>query len=257
MWKPRWSKNQTILLEGLDLLSTKQGLYRELKFYQCVTKCCSTYKHPPKFWVTCKFHSLPWIFQSIILGHLLVKWWFQAPLLDIKICLRYHIYATCVIFGHRGCCLSCKGNVVLLQGNCVHMSSCHHIDMFQTHFMHSCHEGCCIKKSMSYVFWMVYVVSLSVHVRSQSSPINVYICSTDLTLRHFPEQPSLIQLPGTMRFASATIKLPPLPVETPQCTETPSSPTYWNPIAWRDPNQHCSPKMCRAVKQPTLLSWNA
>ena len=95
------------------------------------------------------------------------------------------------------------------------MSGCHHIDMFDTHFMHSCHEGRCIKKIMSYAFWMVYVVSLSVCVQSQSSPTNVYICFTDLTLNHFPEQPSPIQLPGAMRFASTTITLPPLLVETP------------------------------------------
>ena len=155
-----------ILLEGIYSLFMKQDPYRELEFYQCVTNCCSGYNHPPKFWLTYKFQSLPWILQSIILGHLLVSWWFQAPLLDPKSCLHYHLYASCVIIGHRGCCFSCKGNVVLLQGNWVRMSDFHHIDMFHTHFMQSCHEGRCINPSMSYAFWMVYVVSLSVCVCS-------------------------------------------------------------------------------------------
>ena len=144
--------------------------------------------------------------------------WFQAPLLDLKSFLCSHLHATCVIFWHRGCCLSCKGNLVLLQGNCVRMSDFHHINMFHTHVMHSCHEGCCIKQSMSYVSWMVYFVSLSVSVWSQSSPINVCICFNDLTLSHFPNQPSLIQLPETVHFSSTTINLLPLSAETPQYT---------------------------------------
>ena len=186
----------------------KQCPFRELEFYQCVAKYCISYNHPPNFWLTWKFRSLPWILWSIILGRLLVSWWFQAPLLDPKSCPRSHIYVACVIFRHSGCCLSCKGNVVLLQVNCVCTSGCHHINVLHSHFTHSCHEGCCIKKSISYAFWMVYIVSLSVRVRSQLSPMNVYICFIDLTLIHFPEKPSLIQLPGTMCFASTTFKLP-------------------------------------------------
>lgn len=147
--------------------------------------CCSGYKYPPKFWFTWKFQSVPWILWLIILGHLLLRWWFQAHLLELKSFLCSHLYATCVIFGHRVCCFSCKGNVVFLQWNCVCMSGCHHIDIFLTHFTHFCHEGCCIKKSMYYAFWMVHVVSLSVHVRSKLSRITIYICVTNLTLSHF------------------------------------------------------------------------
>jgi len=39
----------------------------------CVTVSCSGYIHPPKFYLTCKFQSLPWILRLIILGHLLVS----------------------------------------------------------------------------------------------------------------------------------------------------------------------------------------
>lgn len=45
----------------------------------------------------------------------------------------------------------------MIQENCVHMSGCHHIDMFQIHVMHSCHEVCCMNKSKRYIFWMVYI----------------------------------------------------------------------------------------------------
>ncbi len=96
-----------------------------------------------------------------------------------------YLWSVCHL-GHRGHCLSCKGNVVLLQGNCVCMSSSHHIDMFHSHFTDSCHQGYYIKWSRSYAFWMVYVVSLSVRVRSQSSPITVYIYVTHLIRSHFP-----------------------------------------------------------------------
>lgn len=144
----------------------------------------------------------------------------------------------------------------LLQGNCVRRRGYHHIDMFHSHFTHSCHKGCCIKKSMSYALWMVIIVSLSVYVRSQSSPINVYICFTDLTLSYFSKKPSLIQLPETMCFASATIKLLPFHVETLQPAETPTSLSCWNLAAYRDPNQHFSLKMRRVVRQSVLLSKN-
>ena len=62
-----------------------------------------------------------------------------------------------------------EGMLFYFKGKHAQMSCYHHIDMFHTHFMHYCHEGCCIKKSMFYTFHMVYVASLNVHVRSQSS----------------------------------------------------------------------------------------
>jgi len=52
VWKPRWPKNLTILPKELDFLFMKQGPFRELKFYQYVTKCCSGYNHPPKFFLS-------------------------------------------------------------------------------------------------------------------------------------------------------------------------------------------------------------
>ena len=156
-----------------------------MEFYQCVVKCYSGYSHPPKFCLACKFRSIPQILISIILARFSVSWWFQASLLDLKSCLCPHLYGARVIFGHRGYCLSCKGNVFLLQGNCVRMSGCHHIDMFHTHFTYSCHKSCYIQKSISYALWVVYVVSLSVCVWSQLSPIIVYICVNDLTFSHF------------------------------------------------------------------------
>lgn len=67
---------------------------------------------------------------------------------------------------------------------------------------------------MSYTFWMVYVVSHSVHVPSLSSPITVYICFTNLTLSQFPEQPTLIQLLETVQFSSVIINILPFLVET-------------------------------------------
>lgn len=57
-----------------------------------------------------------------------------------------------------------KGLLFCFRGKHVHMRCHHHIDMFHTHFMHPCHEGCCIKKGMCYTFCMVYVVALSVRV---------------------------------------------------------------------------------------------
>lgn len=50
----------------------------------------------------------------------LVTCWYavdlKLPLLDLMSWSCYHLHAACVIFGRRYCCLSCKGNVVLLQG---------------------------------------------------------------------------------------------------------------------------------------------
>jgi len=242
-----WTSNTHFIKNIIQKRHTHNGtttwkLLLHILLIQCLLiikpslwKCCSGYNHIPKFWLAWKFKSLPQILRLIILDSLLVSWWFQAPILDLKGCPCSHLHAACVIFGYRGCCFSCKGNVVLLQGNCVRMSGCHHIDMLYSHLMHSFHEGCCIKKSMSYVFLMVYVASLTVCGRSQSSPITVYICFNDLTLIHFPKQPSFIQLPRTMCHASTTIKIHPLPVETLQCAKTPTSLSYWNPTACRDP----------------------
>ena len=51
-----------------------------------------------------------------------------------------------VVVGHA------KGMLFCFKGKHVRISGCHHIDMFHTHFVHSCHKGCCIKKSVSYAF---------------------------------------------------------------------------------------------------------
>lgn len=132
------------------------------------------------------------------------------------------------------------------KGKHVHKICCHHIDMFDTHFVHSCHEGCCIKKGMSYALWMVYVVKLSVYVWLQSSPINVYTCFNYITLSHFPEKPNLIQLLITMCFPSATIKLVPFPTQTLQPTKILAN-TILQKCTEQSGNQHCSPEMHREV----------
>jgi len=98
VWKPQWSKNQTILTEGLDWIFKKKGPFRELEFYQCVAKNCSGYNHPPKFCLAWKFQILPQILWSIILGRLLVSRWFQSPHLDLKSCLCSDIHAACSYF---------------------------------------------------------------------------------------------------------------------------------------------------------------
>ena len=130
-----------------------------------------------------------------------------------------------------------KGMLFCFKGKQVRMSGFHHIDMFHTHFTHSCHEGCCIKWSMPYGFWMVYVVSLSVRVWSQSSLITVYIYVTHLTLSHFPSNLAsfcfpklctfLLQtssfLPCLLKPRSVQKHQPPLFVETPQPVEAPTS----------------------------------
>lgn len=55
----------------------------------------------------------PMIDHSLVLfGKLMIS----GPLLDLKISSCSHIYVINVIFGHWDYCLSCKGNVVLLQG---------------------------------------------------------------------------------------------------------------------------------------------
>ena len=219
--------------------------------------CCRGYNHPPKFLLACKFRSLTWILQSFILGHLLVSWWFQTPLLDPKSCPRSHLYATYVISRHSVCCFSCKGNVVLLQGKaCAHewLSSHRHVShpphpLLSRRLLHQAKYVLCILDGLRCVTKCPCVITVKSY--------HVYICFIDLTLSYFPEQPSLVQLPRAMRFASTTIKLPPLPIETSQSAETPTSLACWNPAARSDPSQHCSPKMSRAVKQPTLLSKNA
>ncbi len=68
--------------------------------------------------------------------------------------MHSHIYASCVIYGNRGYFFSCKGNVVLFQGNCVSMIGFHHIYMFHTHLTQSCSEGFASRKvCLMYVGW--------------------------------------------------------------------------------------------------------
>jgi len=43
---------------GVRLAFHEQGPFRELEFYQCVTKCCTGYNHTPKFFLSL-FWSLP------------------------------------------------------------------------------------------------------------------------------------------------------------------------------------------------------
>ena len=38
--------------EGVRLDFHEQGPFRELEFYQCVAKCCSSYNQPPKFFLS-------------------------------------------------------------------------------------------------------------------------------------------------------------------------------------------------------------
>jgi len=45
--KTNWELNNTSRVVRIDL--HEQGAFKELEFYQCVAKCCSGYKHPPKF----------------------------------------------------------------------------------------------------------------------------------------------------------------------------------------------------------------
>ena len=115
-----------------------------------------------------------------------------------------------------------KGMFFCFKGKHVHMSGCHHIDMFHTHltlisrsFLHHEKSFLCILDGLGCVTKCLCVITVKSY--------HVYICFIDLTLSHFSEQPNLIQLPETVHFAYATIKLPPLPVETPQCVETPIS----------------------------------
>ena len=67
-----------------------------------------------------------------------------------------------------------KGMLFFFKGKHARMSCHHHIDMFHTHFMQYCHKGCFIKRSMFYVLWMVYVVSLSVQVCDRSQVISLF-----------------------------------------------------------------------------------
>jgi len=150
------------------------------------------------------------------------------------------------------------------KGNLVRMSCFHYINMFHTHFTHSFHKGCCIKKSMFYTFWMVYVVSLSVCVWSYLSLITVYICFTDLTLNQFPWQLSLIQLPKIVHFAFATLKLCPFPTGTAQCVETPAYlgiqkcvVVSSSVLPSQNPLSSETVQCCPLANQPTLLSRNA
>ena len=131
----------------------KESTKREkLKFYQCVAKCCHYYNTlqnfglHPNFGACCGSHD--WFFLS----HLLVSWWFQAPLLDHKSFLCSHLYVACVIIGHRGFYFSRKGNVVLLQGKeCVHewLSSHKHVSLslhtiFSRRLLHQAKYVLCI-----------------------------------------------------------------------------------------------------------------
>jgi len=97
---------------------------------------------------------------DLVIDRSLVTYWQADDLKPPSLILRIvHIYAACVIFGHGDYHFSCRGKFVLLQGEIfVGMSCSHYIDMFHTHFKHSCHEGFCIKQSMFYMLWMVYVV---------------------------------------------------------------------------------------------------
>lgn len=51
-----WELNNTS--RGFRLAFHEQGPFIELEFYQCVAKCCSSYIHPPKFFLSL-FWSLP------------------------------------------------------------------------------------------------------------------------------------------------------------------------------------------------------
>ena len=128
----------------------KQCPYKELEFYQCVANVVAATTTLKNFGSHANFEAYLGSYNQSSL----VTCWkandLKLPLLYLKSCSCSHIYAARVIFGHRDCGLSCKGNLVFL--NLVRMIFFHYIEMFYTHFMHSCHKGCCIKKSMSYTF---------------------------------------------------------------------------------------------------------
>ena len=48
--KTNWELNNTF--RGVRIAFHEQGPFRELEFYQFVTKCCSSYNHPPKFFLS-------------------------------------------------------------------------------------------------------------------------------------------------------------------------------------------------------------
>lgn len=112
--------------------------------------------------------SIPW---SLI--HKLV---ITSTLLDIKSCPHPHLYAACVIFGYGDYYLLCKEKFVMLQRESfVRMSCSHYIEIFHTHFTHPCHKCRCIKKSVFYMLWMVYVVLLSVPVCDHNQVLSLFI----------------------------------------------------------------------------------
>lgn len=94
-----------------------------------------------------------------------------------------------------GLSLVMKGRFVLVQGEIFMTMGCpHNIYMFHTHFTNSytsvtfilpnsiigaalvvsCHKGCCIKQSMCYMLWMVYVVLVSFQVRDCSQVLSLF-----------------------------------------------------------------------------------
>ena len=158
----------------------------------CCCSCCNTLQN---FGLYLNFRANYGFGDRSFLNHLLVIWWSQDPLFDLKSHSHFYLYIVCVIFGQWYYHLSCKGKFVFLQGEIfVRMGCPHHIDVFHTHFTHSytsvafilpksiirvtlivsCHKGCCIKRSMGYMFQMVYVVSLIFQVCDYSHVLSLF-----------------------------------------------------------------------------------
>jgi len=113
-----WKKNETfsMFIEFKTLI--EKELSRRWKF------CCSDCNNLQNFGIHLNFGAYYGYCDRSFLSHLLVSWWSQAPLFNLKSCSCFYLYIECVIFGHQGYRLSCKGRFVLLQGE-IFMSSPH------------------------------------------------------------------------------------------------------------------------------------
>lgn len=119
-------------------LARKWTKTKNLVLNQCVAKCRSGYNTLQNFGLYLNLGAYNGSYDWPFLSHLLVSWWSQVPLFDLKSHSRFYLYTICVIFGPGDYRLLSKGKFVLLQGEIfVRMGCPHHIDMFCTHLMHS------------------------------------------------------------------------------------------------------------------------
>ena len=127
--------NRKILLEGLDSLFMKQGLYRELELYQHVANVETTTNTLQNFGSHVNFGAYRGSCNRSFLGHLLVSWWSQAPSLILRFVHVFIFMQYVSSLGIRIIVCHAKGMLLCFKGK----SCAYGLFSLHTHVSHSLH----------------------------------------------------------------------------------------------------------------------